>query len=275
MMSMSLTRENPRNTVRYTAKFSFFSIHPHRPGNEINELVNNWHESAVNFTLPIEAEKSASDKSSINNKSIHEIWSPDPSPNDLNNVTNNEEILNTYKQQPQQQTQLIDTPNSPQTVTVDNSDNSFEQITSNENSNQQQNTSKYSEGNSEENESQPPNQSNQNDVPSPVYRQHYFDVNQRNVYHGYHKNMMYSNVRPVMDPSYYTHSHYYPRYPYYGGVPNYKTRQKHYGDIGVIPSPSVMYNGSISAVEELGIGIDECRDQLKHLERDCKKVYSL
>ena len=224
--------------------------------------------------MPIEAEKSASDKSSINNKSIHEIWSPDPSPNDLNNVTNNEEILNTYKQQPHQQTQVIDNPNSAETVTVDNSDNSFEQITS-ESSNQQHNTSKYSEGNSEENESQAPNQSNQNDVPSPVYRQHYFDANQRNMYHGYHKNMMYSNVRPVMDPNYYTHSHYYPRYPYYGGVPNYKTRQKHYGDMGVIPSPSALYNGSISAVEELGIGIDECKDQLKHLERDCKKVCSL
>jgi len=36
--------------------------------------------------------------------------------------------------------------------------------------------------------------------------------------------------------------------------------------------PELSYEVKMSYLEELGISLDECRDQLRHLERDCKKV---
>jgi hypothetical protein len=44
-----------------------------------DQSVDSWQTPSSNFSLPLATDKNTDNKRSINNKSIHEIWSPDPS----------------------------------------------------------------------------------------------------------------------------------------------------------------------------------------------------
>jgi len=258
---------NKANQLHHQIHHNLMNNEQNLYGSNINELVNNWHQSAANFTLPVEVEKTSSDKSSINNKSIHEIWSPDPSPNGLSNLSPTEEILAAPYNQ------VADSPTS----VVESAETSFEKVAIENNRNQRSVKYNNEEENNENINSPPYVQQNAH---SNVYRHHYpYERNQHSGGAYPTKNMMYNhqNMRPMMDPHHYYGGHYpqhrYPPPHYAGGHMGYKVRGKHPSQHHHHAPPHMfMYNGSVSYVEELGIGLDECKDQLRHLERDCKKA---
>ena len=84
------------------------------------EHVQGWQTTAEPLNLPLEMVKANAENKSINNKSIHEIWSPDPSPNGLSSVSPTEEI-NPYVGNQQQQNSQSTSP-----------DNSFDQSSATE-----------------------------------------------------------------------------------------------------------------------------------------------
>ena len=303
-----------------------FSLH-FRYGSMMNEQVDSWQTPSSNFSLPLATDKCSdgNKQRSINNKSIHEIWSPDPSPNGLNNLSPSDEVLNNY----QHSQQLLDSPSS----IIDTSELSFEQVHSELGSpnfttghggggriQQYEELGGEDEagdggggqgGNNNLNYCYHPN------IPSPVYTPYhsypgvnnqrgeggggetYQDMmmrknemmgNQNTTTHSnnndttndassmaydqdYYSNQFCMNNR-YATPPHHPHHHqqqqqHYGRYQHRGGGRNHGKyhHQQH--------PVQMSYDLKMSLMEELGICLDECRDQLKHLERDYRKVRSL
>lgn len=249
-------------------------------GSIMNEQVDSWQTPSSNFSLPLATDKT-SDKRSINNKSIHEIWSPDPSPNGLNNLSPSDEVLNNYQTQ-----QLLDSPTS----IIDSPELSFEQV-QNELGSPNFTTSggriqQYEEV-EEDGVEEGGNGHNLNycyNVPSPVYTPYSYHTNINQRPEGgtdtYQDLMMRKNEMMVssdassmvVDQNDYYAPYCMERYPpvttehrYQRGTRN--TKYEH------VQQPVQMsYDLKMSLMEELGICLDECRDQLKHLERDYRKA---
>lgn len=240
-------------------------------GSIMNDQVDSWQTSPSNFSLPLGADK-ASDKRSINNKSIHEIWSPDPSPNGLNNLSPSDEVLSTY----QTQQQLLDSPNS----IIESPELSFEQV-QNDMASPNFTTGRiqnYDELIDENNEEINPNINYcYQNLHSPVYNQYnYRNINRAEVPDEYQtmymrkNDMMMNNDTSSMvidQNDYYTFAHYLDRYHAVGDN-RYRMRNKY----EQIQPVQMSYDMKMSFMEELGISLDECRDQLKHLERDFRKA---
>lgn len=305
-----------------------------RYGNIMNEQVDSWQNSPTNFSLPLGADKNSDNKQrSINNKSIHEIWSPDPSPNGLNNLSPSDEVLGPYQQQQQhqhqqqqQQQQLLESPNS----IIESPDLSFEQV-QNEMTSPTFTTGRlqnYDELIEETANDDMNNPTMYNCYPpnmhSPVYNNQY--NNYRNINHRppdvsgppphqqqpgdeyqtmfLRKNDMIVNNNDTssmvveQQNDYYTFTGYMDRYqPVSGGGNNgnsngsggnggsngggggggnagrYHVRNSNKYEHAHHHQPvQLSHDMKMSFMEELGISLDECRDQLKHLERDFRKV---
>ena len=233
---------------------------------------------------------------------MNEIWSPDPSPNGLNNLSPSDEVLNNYQTQ-----QLLDSPTS----IIDSPELSFEQVHSELGSpnfsgdriQQQYDEVEGDEGHGEEGGNNH-NNNNMNcyyqNVPSPVYNP--YSYHQRNDGGGsdyammMRKNEMMMNndtSSMVIDPQ----NDYYSPYcmdryapPHLPQQQQQHQQQHHQQQHEHQPPPryqrargngkyehaqqpiQMSYDLKMSLMEELGICLDECRDQLKHLERDYRKV---
>ncbi|XP_057294187.1 uncharacterized protein LOC130622705 [Hydractinia symbiolongicarpus] len=237
-----------------------------------NNIVDAWHSNTSNFNLPLNVDRSSSDKSSINNKSIHEIWSPDPSPNGLNNLSPSDEMLNQYNATIHQSQQVIDSPNS-----LESPELSFEQV---QTEMLNQHVVYSNEINQENNNASNQPQYCYQNLPSPVFQQYNYSPGIQhqhsaeiypNVIPPTKSNIVMDNARPVvMDAqSYYGNPHYVGGYHY----PDVnKNRVRHRYHVSQRPAPAVLFDNQMSSVEELGITLDECRDQLRHLDRDFKKA---
>jgi len=268
LVSNVLDDEVPEETsTERPANFQLSSL-INKEGNMYNNNGNNvidaWHSlnSVSNFNLPLDNERSSSDKSSINNKSIHEIWSPDPSPNGLNNLSPSDDVTVSYNQIQQQ---LLD--NSA----VDSPDVSFEQL-QNEMINQH-GVQVYNDVEQESNDSNSQSQYCYQNLPSPVYQHPQFDYRNMTAQTAemYAAAAMISprmgnNVRPVVvEPrGYYQNPHYVNRYHMDN---NQRRRYRNHE-----PVMQIAYEAKMSVLEELGIALDECRDQLRHLDRDYRKA---
>ena len=232
-----------------------------------NEPLDSWKTPiSSKFVLPLD--KSSSDKSSsINNKSIHEIWSPDPSPNGLNNLSPNDEMLNSFNQQQQL---LLDSPSS----IVDSAETTFEQLELN---------CQHLPSNGMFNEAELENNEENCQTSQDCYQ------NLRSIYPHYDCRNLHPQQGPDLYPAvipaenkvviaksmipvvvesntFYDNTQYMNKYQY--GVSKEHISRNHYNG----ERYQAMYDLTMGCVEELGMCLDECRDQLRHLERDCKKV---
>ena len=262
------------------------------------------------------------ENSSINNKSIHEIWSPDPSPNGLSSVSPTEEINPYVPNQQQQQQQPAQNEGSPE--------ESFEQTSVNEMENTEQQGQDSSGQPQQSNEHQQQQQpysttvyeevdGSQNPATSPT--QMYYPplpmMHQQYMYRGMGPPQPHHRVPPEMYPMHHpaARGNMMPQRPVIYG-PGYYQPQAHYNKYSQQqqqPPPQQPHHPSQDAryrprghhhhnhnnhhhhnhnnrhypnyhhpsyetkmgfLEELGIALDECRDQLRHLERDYKKVFS-
>jgi len=234
-------------------------------GSIMNEQVDSWQTPSSNFSLPLATDKT-SDKRSINNKSIHEIWSPDPSPNGLNNLSPSDEVLNNYQTQ-----QLLDSPSS----IIDSPELSFEQV---QNELGSPNVSscigrvqQYEDADEEVGE-EGPSSHNLNycyhSVPSPVYTPYNY---QTSISDAYRDKMKRKNEMMADQNAYYT-PNCMERCPSVTTEHRYQVGVRNAKYENVQQATQMSYDMKMSLMEELGICLDECRDQLKHLERDYRKA---
>jgi len=263
------------------------------------EHVQGWQTTTEPLNLPLEMVKANAENKSINNKSIHEIWSPDPSPNGLSSVSPTEEINPYVGNQQQQQNSQSTSP-----------DNSFDQSSATEMESgdqqvpQQLPPQAYSTNVYEDTEGvanpEPTSPSQMYYPPPPIIHQPYVyrgmgpsgahRVPPPEMYpvHPGREGMM---TRPVIyGPGYYgpqgppqhnryppSHHHsneemrYRPRYHNNHHNNRYHHHNSHYHG-NHHHHHEVSYETKMSFLEELSIGLDECRDQLRHLERDYKKA---
>ena len=198
--------------------------------------------------------KSSSDKSSINNKSIHEIWSPDPSPNELTQLSQTEDVMNTISQQ-SLESSFTETQRSFEQIEIESSHADYSGMT--------------------KDDSQYYPQSPEYPIPSPVFPQYQYR-NSNEVQQPIQKN------HPD-HPVYLGQPQFYPNSQYYGhdyGHPKMICEQCGYLSCNHFNSRNrpknkqmhTMYDLKVTFLEKLGISLDACFDQLRHLDRDSKKV---
>lgn len=257
---------------------------PNAYGIVMSEKIDSW-QSSANFSLPLSSDKT-SDERSINNKSIQEIWSPDASPNGLNNLSPGDEVLDTYQTQ-----QLLDSPSS----IIDNTELSFEQVQNEINATtftpgRIQSVDEIGEENGEDSNQQSLNYNCYQNIPSSVYNPYSYGSNNTSYGNSYSTDvandtyrgmfmqgsemMMNNETNPlVVDQNDYFGTYCFDNnYQYVGDNNGYNLKkQNSYEQVHQQPV-HMNYDLNTSFMEELGICIDECRDQLKHLERDYRKA---
>lgn len=264
-------------------------------GNERNQ---GWQTHTEPLNLPLEMMvKASAENNSINNKSIHEIWSPDPSPNGLSSISPTEEMNSFVPQQ------------SPQSQQQPSEMIEHQEIESPEQCVPVQQTTPYSNI-YEEGDNGPTSPSQFFYPPPPIYHQPY-------VYRGkapssahrvppemypapVHQNRENILPRPFVlgpgngffgPPSHYNNNennssnkypHHHQPHPHDEGSKyrprHHKQHQQSTYHTNTCHSNhhhhrlEVSYEVRMSYLEELGIALDECRDQLRHLEKDYKKA---
>ncbi|XP_047135937.1 uncharacterized protein LOC100202967 [Hydra vulgaris] len=214
--------------------------------------------SSSNFSLPLGVGKSSSDKSSINNKSIHEIWSPDPSPNELTQLSQTDDVMNSISQQSLENS-YTESQRSFEKIEIDTSHLNMDYL------------SKVKE------ESVYYPQSPEYPIPPLPFSQYQLQSS--------------NEVQQLQQKSHSDHHLYVGQQPFYSNSQYYSQsyeqakvvcEQCGYFSCAHLHSQNQtknkqmcnMYDLQVTYLEKLGISLDTCFDQLRHLDRDNRKADS-